>query len=80
MNSDLFIEKLKSISKEFSYDANCRDDGLIVLSRENTLLTISIRFYDNGVHIYLYARTTSWDGDGDRTDMNDIFLHILHYI
>lgn len=73
MNSDLFIEKLKSISKEFSYDANCRDDGLIVLSRENTLLTISIRFYDNGVHIYLYARTTSWDGDGDRTDMNDIF-------
>ncbi|MBP2836921.1 restriction endonuclease [Dickeya parazeae] len=73
MNFELFIKALENVSKEYSYNASSRGDSLIVLSREKTLLTVSLEFYEKGVHIYLYARTNSWDGDGDRTDMNDVF-------
>lgn len=67
-----FIKRLDKISQEYCYELSYRGER-IVLYRKGTLLTIPIEFYENEICIYLYSRTTSWDGAGDRTDMNDVF-------
>ena len=72
MNLEKFVKELDVIARKYSYTVSYRDNK-VVLSRKETLLTVPIEFYGDEVAIYLYARTSSWDGDGDRTDMNDIF-------
>lgn len=72
MKLDKFVEQLNVIARKYFYEPSLRDNR-IVLSRSQTLLTVPIEFYEDEVAIYLYARTTSWDGAGDRTDMNDVF-------
>ncbi|MBS8230291.1 restriction endonuclease [Marinobacter salarius] len=72
MKVERFIKKIDDISRKYFYEPSYRGNR-IVLCREATLLTVPIEFYENEVAIYLYSRTTSWDADGDRTDMNDIF-------
>ncbi|MDO6569091.1 restriction endonuclease [Alteromonas sp. 1_MG-2023] len=72
MEIEKFIKQLDKLSRTYFYEPSYREDR-IVLCRKETLLTVPIEFSEKEVAIYLYARTTSWDADGDRTDMNDIF-------
>lgn len=44
----------------------------LVAARETSRLTFSLGFAETGVFAYLYFRTTSWDWDGERTDLNDL--------
>ncbi len=67
-----FKNQLDKISRKYFYEPDDQEDR-IVLRRKETLLAVPIELHENEVIIYLYARTGSWDGDGDRTDMNDIF-------
>lgn len=72
MEIESFIKSLDKMARKYFYEPSYREER-IVLCREETLLTVPIEFYEDEVVIYLYSRTTSWDGEGDRTDMNDIF-------
>lgn len=72
MEIKTFIAELDKTSREYFYEPSYREDR-IVLCKDETLLTVSIEFSGEKVAIYLYARTGSWDGDGDRSDMNDVF-------
>lgn len=72
MKIENFLDGLNKIVRKHLYESDVRYDRL-VLYRNGTLLTISIEFYGDEVAIYLYARTTSAEGSGDRTDMNDVF-------
>ncbi|WP_421254705.1 restriction endonuclease [Aeromonas sp. 600282] len=72
MKIDTFLDGLNIISRKHHYESYVNCDRL-VFHRNGTLLTIPIEFHGDNVGIYLYARTTSGDGSGDRTDMNDVF-------
>lgn len=44
----------------------------VVVARDRSRLTFSLEFTETGVFAYAYFRTTSWDWDGERTDLNDL--------
>ncbi|KGW25021.1 hypothetical protein GSH05_32375 [Burkholderia pseudomallei] len=76
MQKKEFVEALrKSVPAllQLSYEA---ESDHLVLSRENSRLMFCVQFTENGLFTYLYFRTTSWDWDGERTDLND-FLSVL---
>lgn len=76
MQKNEFVEALRKkvpAPLQLSYEA---ESDHLVLSRENGRLTFCIQFTETGLFAYLYFRTTSWDWDGERTDLND-FLSVL---
>lgn len=66
-----FKQEIRKIASELLYQVKEQEDRLL-LGRESTLLTIPFDFYEEKVTFYLFARTTSWDAPGERTDLNDI--------
>jgi len=71
-----FDAALKQVTNRLHLQMTHASENHLVLWRSNSKLTFSLDFADSGVFIYLYFRTTSWDWDGERTDLNDV-LSIL---
>lgn len=67
-----FDAAIEQIANRLHLQIHRVSEDQLVLSRSNGRLTFSLEFTESGVFIYLYFRTTSWDWDGERTDLNDV--------
>jgi hypothetical protein len=60
---------------------NEEDGGIFRISIQVKRIPVSLHLYGNNDegkgYLYLSARTSSWEFDGDRTDLHDIFSTIL---
>jgi len=72
MHKSDFKEAIRSYIDGFRLEFREVAEDHLVIARENGRLTFSVQFTETGVFVYLYFRTTSWDWDGERTDLNDL--------
>ncbi len=68
-----YVAFLQRLTKEFSYEANIdRAPHHANLEKEGSPISIGCdRVGKNSVFVCLYVRTTSWDFEGERTDLHD---------
>jgi Restriction endonuclease len=67
-----FKEAVQKIADELRLASRDVHENHLVIAREHSRLTCSVQLTETGAFIYLYFRTTSWDWDGERTDLNDL--------
>jgi hypothetical protein len=72
MKRSEFDAAVEQTANRLHFQINRVSKDHLVLSRPSGRLTFSLEFTESGVFIYLYFRTTSWDWDGERTDLNDV--------
>lgn len=67
-----FKAALEQITGDLRLQINRATEDHFIVSRPCSRLKFSLEFTESGVFVYLYFRTTSWDWDGERTDLNDV--------
>jgi len=72
MKRSEFDAAVEQVAEQLHLQINKTSEHHLVLCRPRGRLTFSLEFTESGVFIYLYFRTTSWDWDGERTDLNDV--------
>ncbi len=66
------IQEFKVIADSFDYVLRSVDTNIVVLSQKDSPFQINFQaIKDNEFFVYIYARTTSWDLPGERTDANE---------
>ena len=77
MSKSTFLKLIHDrLHKESNWEIEISPDYIIIFSRL-TGLRISIGLENDIPEIYFYLRTTSWDYEGDRSDLHDIISTLL---
>lgn len=73
MEKSQFEIAVRQVAEKLKIGVNSIDDSHLLFSKENSRLKFSLEFIESGIFAYIYFRSTSWDWDGERTDVNDMF-------